>query len=68
MPAVLNSADEVAVDSFLKKKIEFCDIHRVIKKTMTKVKNDVNITLAKILSAVKEAEVLAKEIINKGNF
>lgn len=34
MPAVLNAANEVAVDAFLKREIKFGDIARVIKKTM----------------------------------
>ena len=68
MPAVLNSADEVAVESFLKGKIKFCDIPVVVKKTMTKMKNDVNITQGKILKAAKQAEDTAKKIIDEGNF
>lgn len=34
MPAVLNAANEVAVDAFLKNKIRFMDIPRIIKNTM----------------------------------
>jgi 1-deoxy-D-xylulose-5-phosphate reductoisomerase len=68
MPAVLNSADETAVKHFLDKKIKFCDIYKVIKKTMTKVKNDDKINLNKIISAAKEAEITAENIIEKGIF
>ena len=68
MPAVLNSADEVAVEYFLKGKVKFCDIPVIVKKTMTRMKNDVNITLNKILKAAKQAENTAKKIIEKGNF
>lgn len=34
MPAVLNAADEIAVEAFLKGRIKFTDIPRVIEKTM----------------------------------
>lgn len=36
MPAVLNAADEVAVNLFLNRKIKFLDIPRIIKKTIDK--------------------------------
>ena len=34
MPAVMNGANEVAVELFLKEKIGFCDIPKLIEKTM----------------------------------
>lgn len=34
MPAVLNGANEIAVDAFLKEKIGFLDIPRLIEETM----------------------------------
>jgi 1-deoxy-D-xylulose-5-phosphate reductoisomerase len=34
MPAVMNGANEAAVDLFLNKKIGFCDIPRLIEKVM----------------------------------
>ena len=34
MPAVVNGADEVAVDAFLKRRIGFTDIPKIIRKTM----------------------------------
>jgi len=66
MPAVLNAADEVAVASFLNGDIKFIDIPKVIKKTMTKLKNDGKISLKKIISASTEAEIIAKKIIDEG--
>jgi len=68
MPAVLNSADEVAVESFLNKKIAFTDIPKIIKKTMTNVKDDDNIDLNKIQKTAKAAELKAREIVEKGNY
>ena len=34
MPAVLNAADEIAVEAFLNERIKFTDIPRIIEKTM----------------------------------
>ncbi len=34
LPAVLNGANEIAVEAFLNKKIEFSDIHKLIEKAM----------------------------------
>ncbi|HPS36741.1 MAG TPA: 1-deoxy-D-xylulose-5-phosphate reductoisomerase, partial [Candidatus Omnitrophota bacterium] len=36
MPAVLNAANEIAVQAFLEKRIGFLDIARIIEKTMMK--------------------------------
>ena len=35
MPAVLNAANEVAVEAFIEKKINFVDLHEIIDKVMT---------------------------------
>jgi 1-deoxy-D-xylulose-5-phosphate reductoisomerase len=35
MPAVLNAANEVAVEEFLQRRLGFCDIARVIERVMT---------------------------------
>ena len=42
MPAVLVSADEVAVDYFLKGKIKFLDIYQIIEKVCDYYKNQLN--------------------------
>lgn len=39
MPAVLNAANEVAVDAFLSRRIGFREIHRIIDRTMQKHSN-----------------------------
>ncbi|MBU0616007.1 MAG: 1-deoxy-D-xylulose-5-phosphate reductoisomerase [Nanoarchaeota archaeon] len=36
MPCVMNAANEIAVDAFLKGQIKFLDIHKIIKKVMEK--------------------------------
>jgi 1-deoxy-D-xylulose-5-phosphate reductoisomerase len=39
MPAVLNAANEIAVDAFLSRRIGFREIHRIIMRTMQKHAN-----------------------------
>jgi 1-deoxy-D-xylulose-5-phosphate reductoisomerase len=34
LPAVLNAADEIAVEAFIARKIKFTDIARVVERTM----------------------------------
>jgi 1-deoxy-D-xylulose-5-phosphate reductoisomerase len=47
MPAVMNAANEVAVDAFLSGKIKFTDIALLIEKTM-------NAHVAHALSSIEE--------------
>ncbi len=65
MPAVLNGANEVAVDAFLQKKICFPDITRVAALTMEKVNYGRDDSLDDILSADISARKLATGIIDR---
>lgn len=58
MPVVLNAADEVAVDLFLKQKIKFTDIPKIIEKALNQHKLIKNPTLEQIL----ETDRLTREI------
>ena len=53
MPTVLNAADEVAVDLFLKEKIKFLDIPKIISQAMSNHKSIKNPGLSEILSVDK---------------
>ena len=64
LPAVLNAADEIAVDAFLKGKIGFVDIFDVVSSVVYNFKNIKNPTLDDISNADKEARIRAKECIN----
>ena len=64
---VLNAANEIAVDNFLKKKIKFDDIVKTIKKTIYKFNHTEIKTLKDILSVDSEARLLTNKIINKNN-
>ncbi|MDP2681270.1 MAG: 1-deoxy-D-xylulose-5-phosphate reductoisomerase [Deltaproteobacteria bacterium] len=67
MPAILNAADEVAVEAFLAQKIKFTDIPKIVKTTMEKFNNPkskVHPKLKEILDADRKARERAKEIIS----
>lgn len=49
-PAILNTANEVAVDMFLKEKIKFTDIPNIIKNVLDRYPNITNPTLEDILA------------------
>lgn len=56
MPAVLNAANEVAVDRFINQKISFADIWRIVERVM----NEHNPDQSPDLDAVVEADVWAR--------
>ena len=62
MAAVLNAANEKAVDLFIKKEIGFLDISKIIEKVMNKHKNVLNPTLEEILYIDTWAKKIAEEI------
>ena len=64
---VLNAANEIAVDNFLKKNIKFDDIVKTIKKTIYKFNHIEVKTLKDILSVDYEARLLTNKIIKKNN-
>lgn len=63
LPAVLNAANEIAVEGFLNKRISFADISQVIRKTMEKHFVIANPALSDILQADKWARNFAAEQI-----
>jgi len=63
MPCVLNAADEVAVDAFLNKKIDFTDIPRIITQVMNRHRKITNPDLKEILATDTWARNEAKRII-----
>ena len=65
MPAVLNAANEIAVDSFLNQKITFGQIPCIVEKVMAKHANKIENSIAGIFEADKNARTIAKEIIQK---
>ena len=65
-PAVLNAANEVCVESFLKGRIKFMSIPKVIEKIMCKHRNLVNPSLKGIMQADAWARVEAYNVVGRG--
>ncbi|MDD5044270.1 MAG: 1-deoxy-D-xylulose-5-phosphate reductoisomerase [Candidatus Omnitrophica bacterium] len=63
-PCALNAADEVAVDAFLNKKIDFVSIPRTIEKVLNRINNITDPGLEDILRADQEARAQAMSLIN----
>ena len=68
LPAVLNAANEVAVEAFLKQRISFVKIPEVVRKTMEKRILVANPNLSDILEADRRARKQAEEIIENPEF
>ena len=63
IPTVLNAANEVAVDAFLKEKTGFLDIADIVEKTVNRYTNCQNPTIEDLLLTDKEARETAKSFI-----
>jgi 1-deoxy-D-xylulose-5-phosphate reductoisomerase len=63
MPAVLNAANEVAVNAFLKKEISFSDIARIVRWTMDAHTVEANSELCDIIDADRHARKKAADLI-----
>jgi 1-deoxy-D-xylulose-5-phosphate reductoisomerase len=65
-PAILNAANEVAVDAFLERRIGFTRIHQVISDVMEKIAVTEPSDLAHVQAADAQARALARELIQVG--
>ena len=61
MPAVLNAANEIAVDAFLKRRMAFTDIPRMIEHTLQAIGQETISTLDDVLKTDAQARVIASE-------
>lgn len=64
MACILNAANEIAVDAFLKKKIGFMDISHIIERCLTILTYIQNPVLDDLLETDKETRIKALEFIN----
>jgi len=64
-PAVLNAANELAVEAFLQEKISFLDISRIISKVVAKHTNTAASSLELILDADRWARQATQDVINE---
>jgi 1-deoxy-D-xylulose-5-phosphate reductoisomerase len=63
LPAVLNAANEVAVDAFLAKKIRFPEIALVVAEAVNRVEKKEASTLSIVLEADLAARMLAESVV-----
>jgi 1-deoxy-D-xylulose-5-phosphate reductoisomerase len=63
-PAVLNAANEVAVDAFLRRRIDFLHIAQVVEETLTNVPQENDRDLQVILAADQAARTTAEQAIH----
>jgi 1-deoxy-D-xylulose-5-phosphate reductoisomerase len=63
LPAVLNAANEVAVDAFVKRKISFVQITELVRSVMNQHTRVDHPTLEQILVADKEARAVAEKLV-----
>jgi len=61
-PCILNAANEVAVDKFLKKEIMFSHIPLLINKALEKVKNGIATDLGTIFECDRQTRKLVREL------
>ena len=64
-PAVLNAANEVAVEAFLEGEISFLDITLIVAKVMDEVKDGSEDSIEDILLADRQAREEASRLIRK---
>ena len=62
-PTVLNAANEIAVEGFLKKQINFLEIAAIVENTLEKAPNCELLTLSDVTDADHMARKIAKECI-----
>ena len=65
MPAVLNAANEIAVEAFLEESIRFTDISHVIEEVISRHHIEVSPTLGEILDADLWARDCAKKTVER---
>jgi 1-deoxy-D-xylulose-5-phosphate reductoisomerase len=62
-PAVLNAADEIAVEAFLQGRIGFGSIPVVVERTLERVEWHEPASVAEVLAVDEEARGVAREVI-----
>ena len=62
-PAVLNAANEVAVDAFLNESVAFLQLFEVVEQTLSRAKISPASDLSTIIEADKNAREIARELV-----
>jgi 1-deoxy-D-xylulose-5-phosphate reductoisomerase len=66
-PAILNAANEIAVEAFLDGRIGFTRIHRIIAEVMEKIAVTEPSDLAHVQAADAQSRALARQLIQSGD-
>lgn len=64
-PCILNAANEVVVDSFLKKKIKFLEMSNIIEECLNKIEYIANLNFEDYVEIDRKTRILTKKLINK---
>lgn len=64
VPCILNAANEVVVDAFLKDKIGFLEMSEVVEQSMQKISKVDKPSLEDYISTDKETRIIALELVN----
>ncbi len=64
VPCVMNAANEIAVDAFLKEQIKFTEIPKIIEKTINKTNFVARPSVADYIDSDADARKIANELIN----
>ncbi len=67
-PTILNAANEIAVDSFLNKKIKFLSISKVVEKTLNRSSISSINSIEDVIEIDNESRLIASNIINSGTY
>lgn len=62
-PAILNAANEIAVAAFLKNKIKFTDIPKIVEKTLNSIAIAPAESIETILQVDQEARIVAQQFV-----
>ena len=64
-PCILNAANEVVVDSFLKKEIKFLEMSNIIEECLNKIEYIANLNFKDYVEIDRKTRILTKKLINK---
>lgn len=62
-PAVLNAANEIAIERFLRKEIHYIDIPKIIELTLGKISSNKELTLASLMTIDEETRNYANSLL-----
>ena len=64
-PVVLNASNEIAVDAFLKNKVEFTDIYNIVYETLNVCKTSIPQNIDDIIEIDRMARMVSLDLVNR---